>query len=169
MRKQFVITAFGLGVFTHSLRADNLTRRYSFSIFRILLPRTKTWAAQPSQTTRYPRVRSPCHISGRSEDVTVPCAPFAWESPRLELILSMRAVPCSGCQTQMSEVFWYGQRQLIFQMIRENPTGAAPRFHGELLMLGLDISERTISLDKRAPRYGEAQPMEPPLESLFWI
>jgi hypothetical protein len=34
-------------------------------------------------------------------------------------------------------------RQLIFQMVRENPTWDAPRIHGELLMLGFDISERT--------------------------
>jgi putative transposase len=44
-------------------------------------------------------------------------------------------------------------RQLIFQMVRENPTWGAPRMHGELLMLGFDISERTISRwMKRAPR-----------------
>ena len=36
-------------------------------------------------------------------------------------------------------------RDLIFRMVRENPTWGAPRIHGELLMLGLDISGRTIS------------------------
>jgi transposase InsO family protein len=36
-------------------------------------------------------------------------------------------------------------RQLIFQMVRENPIWGAPRIHGELLMLGFDISERTVS------------------------
>jgi transposase InsO family protein len=34
---------------------------------------------------------------------------------------------------------------LIFQMVSENPTWGAPRIHGELLMLGFDISERTVS------------------------
>jgi len=44
-------------------------------------------------------------------------------------------------------------RELIFRMVRENPTWGAPRVHGELLMLGFDISERTISRwMKRAPR-----------------
>ena len=44
-------------------------------------------------------------------------------------------------------------RELIFRMVRENPTWGAPRVHGELLMLGFDISERTIShWMKRAPR-----------------
>jgi hypothetical protein len=38
-------------------------------------------------------------------------------------------------------------------MVIENPTWGAPRIHGELLMLGFDMSERTISRwMKRAPR-----------------
>ncbi len=44
-------------------------------------------------------------------------------------------------------------RDLIFRMVVENPTWGAPRIHGELVMLGFDISERTISRwMKRAPR-----------------
>ncbi len=44
-------------------------------------------------------------------------------------------------------------RQLIFRMVAENPTWGAPRIHGELLMLGFDVSERTISRwMRRAPR-----------------
>jgi len=47
-------------------------------------------------------------------------------------------------------------RELIFRMVVENPTWGAPRIHGELLMLGFDISERTVSRwMKRAPRDGE--------------
>jgi putative transposase len=41
---------------------------------------------------------------------------------------------------------------LILRMVAENPTWGAPRIHGELLMLGVDVSERTISRwMKRAP------------------
>jgi putative transposase len=44
-------------------------------------------------------------------------------------------------------------RELIFRIVAENPTWGAPRIHGELLMLGFDVSERTISRwMKRAPR-----------------
>jgi putative transposase len=44
-------------------------------------------------------------------------------------------------------------RELIFRMVAENPTWGAPRLHGELRMLGFDVSERTISRwMKRAPR-----------------
>jgi putative transposase len=36
-------------------------------------------------------------------------------------------------------------RDLIFGMAIENPTWGAPRIHGELRMLGFDVSERTVS------------------------
>jgi len=42
-------------------------------------------------------------------------------------------------------------------MVVENPTWGAPRIHGELLMLGFDVSERTISRwMRRAPRDPES-------------
>src|SRR5246127_5376640 len=44
-------------------------------------------------------------------------------------------------------------RELIFRMVVENPSWGAPRIHGELRMLGFELSERTISRwMKRAPR-----------------
>src|SRR5947209_14426395 len=47
-------------------------------------------------------------------------------------------------------------RELIFRMVAENPTWGAPRIHGELLMLGFDVSERTVSRwVQRAPRNPE--------------
>ncbi len=53
-----------------------------------------------------------------------------------------------GRQSTSKEV-----QELIFRMVVENSTWGAPRIHGELLMLGFDVSERTISRwMKRAPR-----------------
>jgi putative transposase len=47
-------------------------------------------------------------------------------------------------------------RELIFQMVAENLTWGAPHIHGELLMLGFEISEATISRwMRRAPRRPE--------------
>jgi putative transposase len=47
-------------------------------------------------------------------------------------------------------------RELIFRMVAENPTWGAPRIHGELKMLGFDVSERTVSRWMRqAPRSPE--------------
>ena len=48
-------------------------------------------------------------------------------------------------------------RELVFRMVADNPTWGAPRIHGELKMLGFDISERSVSRwMRRAPRNPEA-------------
>ena len=50
---------------------------------------------------------------------------------------------------RLSKEIW----NLIFRMVAENPTWGAPHIHGELLMLGFHVSERSISSwMKRAPR-----------------
>ena len=47
-------------------------------------------------------------------------------------------------------------RELIFRMTAENRTWGAPRIHGELKMLGFDISERTVlRWMRKAPRSPE--------------
>ena len=47
-------------------------------------------------------------------------------------------------------------RQLIFRMVAENPTWGAPRIHGELKMLGFEVSERTVlRWVRKAPRNPE--------------
>ena len=44
-------------------------------------------------------------------------------------------------------------RELIFRMVAENRTWGAPRIHGELKVLGFDISERTVlRWMRKAPR-----------------
>jgi putative transposase len=47
-------------------------------------------------------------------------------------------------------------RELIFRVVGDNPTWGAPRIHGELKMLGFDISERSVSRWlRRAPQNPE--------------
>jgi putative transposase len=44
-------------------------------------------------------------------------------------------------------------RVLIFRMVADNPTWGAPRIHGELLKLGFNVSETTVSRwVRRVPR-----------------
>ncbi len=60
---------------------------------------------------------------------------------------------CAGRQSTATEI-----RALVRRMANENPTWGAPRIHGELLMLGFDVSERTVSrIMPRRPRDPEAQ------------
>jgi len=48
-------------------------------------------------------------------------------------------------------------RNLIFRMVAENPTWGAPRIHGELQMIGFEISERTVlRWMRKAPRNPES-------------
>ncbi len=45
-------------------------------------------------------------------------------------------------------------RELIRRMSRENPTWGAPRIHGELLKLGIDIGQTSVSkylVNRRQP------------------
>ena len=48
---------------------------------------------------------------------------------------------------------------MIRRLATENPTWGAPRVHGELRLLGLDVSERTVSryMPRRAPLPGAVQ------------
>ncbi len=47
-------------------------------------------------------------------------------------------------------------KELIFRMVAENSTWGAPRIHGELKMLGFDVSERTVlRWMRKAPRNPE--------------
>ncbi len=76
------------------------------------------------------------------------CRPLAPGSFRMYWRLISRVRRQVGRKQTPREV-----RELIFRMVAENPTWGAPRIHGELLMLGFDLSERTISRwMKRAPR-----------------
>ena len=52
-------------------------------------------------------------------------------------------------------------RDLIRQMSRENPLWGAPRIHGELLMLGVEIAPATVAkyLGDRPPRLIRFRPL----------
>jgi hypothetical protein len=65
-----------------------------------------------------------------------------------------RALPGLGRRKINGEVF-----QAIQRMAKENPSWGAPRIHGELLKLGFDVSERTVSryLARRTPGSDDAR------------
>jgi hypothetical protein len=65
----------------------------------------------------------------------------AWHRAGFRLFWRLRSRPKSLGRPKIdAEV-----RALIRRMAEENPSWGAPRVHGELLKLGLDVSERTVS------------------------
>jgi putative transposase len=65
----------------------------------------------------------------------------AWHRAGFRLFWRIRSRPKSiGRPTIDAEV-----RAIIRRMVKENPTWGAPRIHGELLKLGFQVSERTVS------------------------
>ncbi len=63
-------------------------------------------------------------------------------------------------------------RALIRRMSRENPLWGAPRIHGELLMLGIEVAESTVgrsSAADRHPKVGRPFCEIMPLALLRWI
>jgi putative transposase len=65
----------------------------------------------------------------------------AWHRAGFRLFWRLRSRPKSPGRPKIdAEV-----RTLIQRMANENPSWGAPRIHGELLKLGFDVSERTVS------------------------
>jgi putative transposase len=73
-----------------------------------------------------------------------------WTSADRLLWICLSAFACSGpgrCDTANRDDLSFRARSesLIRKMCRENPTWGAPRIHGELLKLGIDIGESSAS------------------------
>ncbi len=73
--------------------------------------------------------------------IVKPQTVVAWHRAGFRLFWRLRSRSKSiGRPTIHAEV-----RAIIRRMVKENPTWGAPRIHGELLKLGFQISERTVS------------------------
>jgi putative transposase len=73
--------------------------------------------------------------------IVKPQTVVGWHRAGFRLFWRLRSRPKSiGRPTINAEV-----RAIIRRMVKENPTWGAPRIHGELLKLGFQISERTVS------------------------
>ena len=73
--------------------------------------------------------------------IVKPATVVAWHRAGFRLFWRLRSRPKSLGRPEVdAEV-----RSLIRRMVNENPSWGAPRIHGELLKLGFDVSERTVS------------------------
>src|SRR2546427_13228849 len=89
---------------------------------------------------------------GRLEAGARHCAPntvLRWQRRRFcEHWTKLSAGPIAGRPPVSAEI-----KALVTRMAAANPLWGAPRIHGELLRLGIDVSERTVSrlMPKRRP------------------
>ena len=73
--------------------------------------------------------------------IVKPQTVVAWHRAGFRLFWRIRSRPKSIGRPKIdAEV-----RAIIRRMVKENPTWGAPRIHGELLKLGFQVSERTVS------------------------
>ena len=63
-------------------------------------------------------------------------------SGRLSVVLELDLASSEGGRKKTNQ---QGSTRPDLCMVAENPTWGAPRIHGELLKLGFEISERTVS------------------------
>lgn len=72
--------------------------------------------------------------------IVKPDTVIAWHRKGFRLYWTWRSRRALGRPRVAVEI-----RELIRQMVRDNPTWGAPRVHGELLKLGFEVSESTVS------------------------
>ena len=130
-----------------SLLLENLALRQQLAVFKRRHPRTRLtfldklfWVA----------ARQICSDWKQFLIVVLPDTVVQWHRSGFALYrrLISRFPGRAGRKRISKEI-----RELIFRMVAENATWGAPRIHGELLMLGFDVSERTISRwMRKAPR-----------------
>ncbi len=79
-----------------------------------------------------------------------------WHRAGFRLYWRLRS--CGGGRKVEGDIY-----ELVRRMARENPSWGAPRIHGELLKLGFEISERTVS------RYLARRPRRPDDSTQKWL
>jgi putative transposase len=130
-----------------SLLLENLALRQQLAVFKRRNPRPRLSVFDRLFWLTARRAWSEWK---RSLIVVTPETVVGWHRAGFRLywkLISMARRP-AGRKRLSQEVL-----DLIFRMVAENPTWGAPRIHGELVMLGFDVSERTISRwMRRVPR-----------------
>jgi putative transposase len=149
----FNLTQLSLGLLRRCFRSrrrlllENLALRQQLAVLKRRRPRPKL---NPSDRLFWVLARRFWCDWKESLLVVTPETVVGWHRSGLQLYwrLISKVRKQVGRKQLSSEV-----RELILRIVAENPTWGAPRIHGELAMLGFDVSERTVSRwMKRAPR-----------------
>jgi putative transposase len=130
-----------------SLLLENLALRQQLTVFKRRHPRPRLTLVDKLFWVTARRV---CKDSKQILIIVLPETVVRWYQAGFQLYwrLISRFRGQVGRRRILREI-----RDLIFRMVDEYPTWGEPRIHGELLMLGFDVSERTISrCMRKAPR-----------------
>jgi putative transposase len=122
----------------HSLAMETATLRQQLAVYKRKKPRPKL-----NQFDRlfWVVVRRVWNNWSEALVLVKPDTVVSWHRAGYRLFWRWRSRPHRGGRPKVAEEV----RSLIGRMKKENSSWGAPRIHGELLLLGFDISEPTVS------------------------
>jgi putative transposase len=129
------------------LALENLALRQQLAVYKRTVPRPKLCTTDRLLWIALARVWAGWR---QALIIVSPDTVLRWQRRRFrEYWTKLSARPTGGRPTVEAEL-----RALITRMASANPLWSAPRIHGELLKLGLNVAERTVSrlMSKRRPR-----------------
>jgi putative transposase len=121
----------------HDLRIENLALRQQLAVFKDKRPRPKI---QDPDQAFWVALRSAWPIWTNALILVKPDTVTKWHRRDFRLFWRWKSKTRKSGRPRISREI----RDLILKMARENGWGA-PRIHGELLKLGFDVDERTVS------------------------
>jgi hypothetical protein len=137
---------FLFGGHHHQLALENLTLRQQLAVYKRLTPRPKLRAADRLFWAGLARVWT----GWRQALVIVsPDTVLRWQRRRFREYWTKLSGRSTGGRPPINAQI----KLLVTRMAAANPLWGAPRIHGELLKLGIDVAERTVSrlMPKRRP------------------
>ena len=135
---------------TSNLAAENLALRQQLAVMKRTNKRPKIRMADRLFWVLLSRIWSPWR---RSLVIAKPDTVVRWHRKGFKLFWKFKSK--GPGRPQVSRVI----RHLVRRMAKANPSWGAPRIHGELLRLGFEVSERTIS-NLMARRSSNAEPSQ---------
>ena len=128
------------------LALENLALRQQLAVYKRTVPRPKLRALDRLLWVRLARVWTGWR---RALVIVSPDTVLRWQRRRFrEYWTQLSRRPTGGRPPVNAEI-----TALVRKMAAANPLWGAPRIHGELLKLGIDVAERTVSrlIPKRCP------------------
>ncbi len=130
------------------LQMENLALRQQLAILKVKRPRPRL---RPTDRWFWVAMRRVWLGWERVLIVVQPDTVVRWHRAGFRLYWRWRSRPKSGGRPRIEPQI----RALIRRLATENPSWGAPRIHGELVKLGFEVSERTVS------RYMPRRPAPP--------